>query len=204
MANKHPTASIQSSIIEADGEPLDLHNRYLAAFLAWIIPGAGHFYQRRYTKSAIFFLCIISSFALGMLVSNGRCVYASWNSVEKRWQYVLQAGVGLPALPAAYQAWRAKPLGHMAQDGFMAPPRSTDDLSKWNKETASGMDMGTLYTMIAGLLNMLVMYDAFAGPLPPPIPKPRGDKEGNDENEEAAAKTKPANADDKKLAAGTG
>ena len=204
MANKQPTASTQGSIIEADGEPLDLHNRYLAVFLAWIIPGAGHFYQRRYAKSAIFFLCIISSFALGMFVGGGRCVYASWNSVEKRWQYVLQAGVGLPALPAAYQSWRAKSLGPLAQDGFMAPPRSADDLSKWNAETASGMDMGTLYTMIAGLLNMLVMYDAFAGPLPPPLPKPRGDKDDTDENEQTASKTRPASGNDAKRAAGTG
>jgi hypothetical protein len=56
--------------------------------------------------------------------------------------------------------------------GFMSAPRGAADLDRWNFETASGFDMGTLYTMIAGLLNILVIFDAFAGPLPPPIPRP--------------------------------
>lgn len=177
MVSTKNTVARGDSVIMADGELLNLRNRYLAVILAWLIPGAGHFYQRRYAKSSIFFLSILSSFVLGMFVGGGRCVYASWNSVEKRWQYVIQAGVGLPAMPAAYQAYYGKP------GQFMAPPSSTDDLSKWNAETASGMDMGTLYTMIAGLLNMLVMFDAFAGPLPPPTPKPRGKNSVDDDKQ---------------------
>ncbi len=107
-------------------------------------------------------------------MSGGRCVYASWNETEKRWQYVLQAGIGLPAMPAAVQAWRARnnelPL---ISNSFMTGPQSTSDLDKWNEQTASGFDMGTLYTMVAGLLNVLVVFDAWAGPLPPPTPKKR-------------------------------
>ncbi len=92
----------------ADGEPLNLRNRFVAAILAWLIPGAGHYYQRRYLKSAIFFVCIISSFLIGIFVADMKCVYASWDGTEKRWQFALQAGVGLPVLPAAIQGWRAK------------------------------------------------------------------------------------------------
>ncbi len=180
MVSTKNTVTRGDSVIMADGELLNLRNRYLAVILAWLIPGAGHFYQRRYAKSSIFFLSILSSFALGMFVGGGRCVYASWNSVEKRWQYVIQAGIGLPAMPAAYQAYYGKP------GQFMAPPSSTDDLSQWNAETASGMDMGTLYTMIAGLLNMLVMFDAFAGPLPPPTTKPKGEKDSTGDDKKPA------------------
>lgn len=160
----------------ADGEPLDLRNRELAAVLAWLLPGAGHFYQRRYLKSAIFFIAIMSTFGLGMLVGGGRCVYASWNQVEKRWQYALQAGIGMPALPAAYQAYRISKGQLPAWGGFMAPPASLGVLSDWNAETSSGFDMGTLYTMIAGLLNILVIFDAWGGPLPPPVKPPRGSR----------------------------
>ncbi len=39
-----------------------------------------------------------------------------------------------------------------------------------------GFDMGTLYTMIAGLLNILVVFDAYGGPLPPPAKPQRGQK----------------------------
>ncbi|MEZ6136819.1 MAG: DUF6677 family protein [Pirellulaceae bacterium] len=190
--NTKPQAkTVQSSsaaagdVVMADGEPLNLRNRYLAAFLAWIIPGAGHYYQRRYFKAAVFFVCIISSFLIGMLVAGNRCVYASWNQTEVRWQYVLQAGIGLPAMPAAYQAWRIRsnedPIGT-----FMVAPRHTWTLDSWHRETASGFDMGTLYTMIAGLLNILAVFDAYAGPLPPPLPKSKSPKKGEDPDPESA------------------
>ena len=41
-------------------------------------------------------------------------------------------------------------------------------MDDWHKRTASGFELGTLYTMIAGLLNILAVYDAYGGPLPPP------------------------------------
>ncbi len=190
-----PTAS--KTTIYADGEPLDLRNRELAAFLAWLIPGAGHYYQRRYLKSIIFFTSIMSTFVLGMLVSGNRCVYACWNKVDARWQYVLQAGVGLPAMPAAYQAYRISKGMPVGLRGFMAPPTSVKDLSDWNDQSSSGFDMGTLYTMIAGLLNILVIFDAWGGPLPPPV---RPSKENDDEGKapepkpEGAATEQPSTA----------
>ncbi len=193
MAKTAAKAGNRDNIVIADGEELDLGSRHLAAVLAWLIPGAGHFYQRRYFKSAIFSISIFSSFVLGMFMAGGRCVYASWNETEKRWQYVLQAGVGLPAMPAAVQAWRvrnnAPPLFN---ETFMTAPKSTHDLDEWNRLTASGFDMGTLYTMVAGLLNILVVFDAWSGPLPPPVPKKRQrekDKEPLDEPTAEPAKS---------------
>ena len=40
-----------------------------------------------------------------------------------------------------------------------------DQLSAWYLALGRFFDIGTLYVTIAGLLNMLVVYDAFAGPL---------------------------------------
>lgn len=179
MANRTSTATNGDFVI-ADGEPLNLHNRYLAAFLAWLIPGAGHYYQRRTLKASIFFVAITTCFLIGVVISGGRCVYASWNGIERRWQFVLQAGVGLPAIPAGVQAWLKSNNKPTLLKGVYFPkhepalfssPDRVQQLDDWHKNTASGFEMGTLYTMIAGLLNILVMYDAFAGPLPPPKPK---------------------------------
>ena len=181
MAKTQAKADLRDEIIVADGEELNLRNRHLAAFLAWLIPGAGHYYQRRYFKSAVFSACILSSFLIGMLVAGNRCVYASWNETEKRWQYALQAGIGLPAMPAAFQAWRQR-NGHKPWGTFMVAPKNTGELDDWNKETASGFDMGTLYTMVAGLLNVLVVFDAYAGPLPPPASPKRKKNGENDES----------------------
>ncbi len=179
--NSSPRRTSLGDIVIADGEELNLRNRYVAAFLAWLIPGAGHYYQRRYLKSAVFFVCIMSTFLIGMLVAGGHCVYASWNGTEKRWQYVLQAGIGLPAMPAAFQSWRKSNQPQLGnRGGFMTAPDSVKDLDDWNDATASGFDMGTLYTMVAGLLNILVVFDAFAGPLPPPVPKDNKKRAGDD------------------------
>jgi hypothetical protein len=41
---------------------------------------------------------------------------------------------------------------------------NVDELAKWHKQYGTKFDMGTVYTMIAGLLNVLVIYDALAGP----------------------------------------
>ena len=40
-----------------------------------------------------------------------------------------------------------------------------DQLSLWYLQLGRFFDIGTLYTTIAGLLNLLVVYDAWAGPL---------------------------------------
>jgi hypothetical protein len=69
----------------------------------------------------------------------------------------------LPALLQTYlvRAGRAPLLG-----GIMAPPRDLRELNDWYKQLHRYLDLGTVYTMIAGLLNVLVVYDALAGPAP--------------------------------------
>lgn len=191
MAKRTTVNEPTGDIVIADGEPLNLYNPYLAAVLAWLIPGAGHYYQRRTFKAAIFFTAITACFVIGLIVSGGRCVYASWNGVEHRWQFILQSGIGVPAIPAAIQGWRKSNNKPALFKGLFFPkhepapfaaPDTVDKLDDWHKKTASGFELGTLYTMIAGLLNILVVYDAFAGPLPPPAPKKKGKPEDDKES----------------------
>lgn len=42
-----------------------------------------------------------------------------------------------------------------------------DQLAIWNKRLGRFFEIGTLYTMLAGMLNLLVIYDAFSGPMHP-------------------------------------
>lgn len=194
MASSPRNRAVNDNIVIADGEELDLRNRQLAAVLAWLIPGAGHAYQRRYVKSAIFCACILSSFLTGMFMADQKCVYASWNQTEKRWQFALQAGIGLPAMPAAYQAWKKRSGGEAFWGSFMSAPDHISDLDRFHKNTASGFDMGTLYTMVAGLLNVLVIFDAYAGPLPPPVPKKKNKSDSGTNEESNSNSSKPNNA----------
>ncbi len=207
---------------------IDLRDPLLAAFLAWLIPGAGHFYQRRWAKGVLYSVCILTTFIFGLFIGGGRVVYASWRNNDTRLPYVCQIGVGLPALPAIVQAVRTSgdtpkaPLWRFdGPEGFglMAPPRlpgqiipsgmigreltenllgtddyvrvrdarsgygpALDELSQWHHDLGGQYDLGTVYTMIAGLLNILAVWDAYGGPVGG-VP---------DEAEEADAKAKAA------------
>ena len=172
------------NVIQVDSQKIALKNRHLAAFLAWLVPGAGHFYQGRVTKGSLYLVCIMTTWILGFALGGGHVVYASWQPGDRRWHYVLQAGVGAAALPALVQGNHMRKMtvdGRTSKaykpkwGGFMAPPHrpviedQPDEVSAWYATYGAGYEMGTFYTMIAGLLNILVIYDAYAGPLAVPI-----------------------------------
>src|SRR4029453_16513667 len=109
-----------------DAEPtleIDLRDPYFAALLAWLWPGAGHLYQRRYAKGILFLVCILGTYFFGLALGEGKVVYASWNEVDKRWQYPLQLGVGLPAAPALAQTMLIRRGIDPILGGLIAPPR---------------------------------------------------------------------------------
>src|ERR1700748_2084581 len=91
----------------ANGEStveIELKDPRLAAFLAWLIPGAGHIYQGRTGKGILFFVCIVGTFIYGMYIGGGRGVYASTahgfsRAFLDRWPYICQVGVCLAAFP---------------------------------------------------------------------------------------------------------
>ena len=56
------------------------------------------------------------------------------------------------------------------------PRHSGGQLSLWQRRLGRFFDIGTLYTMLAGLLNLLVVYDAWAGPM---RPAPPDDEDGD-------------------------
>ena len=198
-------AATNDSLIEVDDQLVDLRNRPLAALLAWLIPGAGHFYQRRNTKGAIYFFSIVLTWVIGFSLGGYHVVYASWQNGDKRWHYVLQAGMGVAALPALVQSnhmndFTSTRNGWTRDDyeplwgGFMAPPHRpvaddvTDEVSAWYARYGAGYEMGTWFTMIAGLLNILVIYDAYAGPLGIPI---SGRRKEPDPTKSAQASSEP-------------
>ncbi|MEM1067914.1 MAG: DUF6677 family protein, partial [Planctomycetota bacterium] len=75
--------------------------------------------------------------------------------------------------------------------GFMAPPfrpvveSEADQVAAWYAQKGAGYEMGTWYTVIAGLLNILVIYDAYGGPLAVPISGRKKEKQEEDDEDEA-------------------
>nr|WP_123784701.1 DUF6677 family protein [Pirellula staleyi] len=163
-----PAAETSTPAPEAE-VVIDLKNPSVAAILAWLIPGAGHFYQKRYAKGVLFMSCILGTFFFGLVLGEGKVVYADqagpavrWYT---RWPYALQLGVGLPATPAILQSMRVSNGQEPILGGWMAPPVDDYELNQWTERLSLRFDVGRIYTMVAGLLNLLAIYDAFAGPV---------------------------------------
>lgn len=187
----------QGSTAPEDLIEIDLKEPWIAAILAWALPGLGHIYQGRTGKGILFFVCILGTFFYGLYMGNSKEVYAAvpWEQ-QYRWQYLCQLGVGLPSTPMLWQ--RSKALKDSNYEGFMAPPRrgqfeTKDDSgnisrqpserAKWTLDTHPYSEISTVYTVVAGLLNILVICDAAAGPLlisPHPDKKKKKDDSDDD------------------------
>ncbi len=164
--------------------PIPLKNRALAAFLAYLLPGLGHFYQGRIGKGVLYAVCILGLYGVGFALGQGYNVYWAWVNPLRdpenfRLYFLGQFWVGLPALPALIQAtWI-----HYGQDplfgGFMAAPVLHSTMSENTQEILAGIanqirglhdkqgklvEIGSIYTTVAGLLNVLAIYDAYEGP----------------------------------------
>lgn len=181
-------------------ESIPLKDPYWAAFLAWLVPGLGHLYQGRTAKAVLYFVCIMSTFSYGLYLGSdseygvGRVVYASWRPGDKRFFYLPQLGVGLPAMPAMVQAIAAR-NGKAPFGEFMAPPRlqrgehdihGRPSLHQLNRRMARYFELGTVYTAVAGLLNILAIFDAFAGPIVMPGKEDDKDSETEPNGESGA------------------
>ncbi len=169
-------------------EQVNLKDSSLAALLAWLMPGAGHFYQGRHGKGTLFLVCILGTFIYGLILGHGRCVYFQWYpSNMRRFSYVCQVGAGLPALPALMGTFRAnqgKTTLPLLGESYMPPrllegntplpykawdeprPRESvrSEYDQWSSDWNRAFELGTVFTMSAGLLNSLAIYDAWRGP----------------------------------------
>ncbi len=149
-------------------QTVSLRNPSLAALLAWLVPGAGHFYQGRTGKGILYAVCILGLYLMGMIMGEGKIVYWRWvnplNYPEKFCLYYLgQFFVGLPALPALIQS-TLQQYGHgPILWGFMAEPPQIV-LNGLQTRLGKLVEIGTIYTTVAGLLNILAIYDAYEGP----------------------------------------
>jgi len=151
--------------------PVPLRNPLKAAFLAWLFPGLGHFYQGRIGKGWLYAVSILSLYYLGFAMGEGNIVYWRWvnplNSPERFClHYVGQFFVGLPALPALIQGTLSYFGMSPILGGFMAEPAQLGlkGINALHPRLGKLVEIGTIYTTVAGLLNILAIYDAFEGP----------------------------------------
>ena len=159
----------------------------LAGLLSYLIPGLGQIAQGRVGKGVLFMVVLLGMFFLGQAMGHWRNVYMppvepnEQNPVRKplisvynRWHYAGQFWIGIAAWPAIYQFYNTDANGLPANGNgkgfwadFQRAPTSHGDESKLNAILTNDdktPDLGWVYTVIAGMLNILVIYDAVMGP----------------------------------------
>lgn len=196
-----------------DAEPRKLD--WLAALLSYLLPGLGQVLQGRVAKGVLFFVSLYTLFFYGMALGAMKNVWLPpRNAVDKmppvevglfgnavkmegamkalsyRPQFLGQFWIGAAAWPAVLQYLADadadnKPQGLPVIGRYMATPPE-DELQRLQRDGNKRWDLGWVYTLIAGVLNLLVIYDALAGPAvkdedepekakaPDPAAKPEG------------------------------
>jgi len=116
-----------------------LKNPLVAALLAFLLPGAGHFYQGRKFKAVIFSAGILTLFVWGMVLGHGQPVYSqlvlrSSSTLPQlsrkappqnfSYAYAAQVLIGIPALPALIQDFRFRRDDDTVN--FLAAPLNSD------------------------------------------------------------------------------
>jgi hypothetical protein len=108
----------------------------LAPVLGWIIPGAGHLIQRKWARGLLLMASVVILFVLGIAMG-GKIYHANTGDLLDMLGFVGDLGVG-----GLYAIGRGMDLGSTAIAYAVA-------------------DYGTKYIVIAGLLNVMSMVDAY-------------------------------------------
>jgi hypothetical protein len=108
-----------------------------ACLLAWLLPGAGHLYLRRPVKGFILMGAILSLFMLGLFLDARLQPYLSFDDPLAILRSLAQMAIGVPY-------FIARALGF---DAGMV--------------TSVTHEYGNTFTEVGGLLNILVVLDAY-------------------------------------------
>ncbi len=172
----------------------------LAGLLSYLVPGLGQIYQGRVSKGLLFMVCLYGLFFYGMYLGNWSNVYvrplitsnnAGYMRVVDRLPFAGQFPIGVAVWPAILQHNGVELPGRW-RDFMKTPPEDPDgrwkgkSLKELQSEGDKFWDLGWVYTIIAGMLNILVIYDAIAGPA---FVESEGEKDEDDKSrkEEAVA-----------------
>lgn len=108
----------------------------LAPIVGWLIPGGGHFIQKRWIRGVLLMVSIVAMFVLGVLME-GKV-------------YGINGGDLLDMLGF---------VGDLGAGGLYFVTRTMD----WGKGAIqlASADYGTKYIIVAGLLNVISAVDAY-------------------------------------------
>ncbi len=120
--------------------------QFVAPLLAWLLPGSGHWFLGYRRRGVLIASGVLGLYVLGLLIGSVGVV----NRRDAFWWYCGQVFAG-PATPML-DYWGAK----------HAPPDDPADDPGYTYATpsfAKVSEIGTLYTTLAGLMNLIAILD---------------------------------------------
>lgn len=166
----------------------------VAGVLAWVIPGAGHAFLGRWIRGAIIFLCINGLFWSGVYVGGVFTV----DPIKEKWWYMAQMCTGASGVYSLSRQ-AAQRAALVAEDRGLPPETPAE--RAWGRRNVSSSDVqqtvdrlaaekglalvdkgdqvARAYSGIAGMLNILCIFDALmlglmgrrGEPVPPRSPQ---------------------------------
>ena len=137
----------------------------VACLLAWIVPGAGHWYMGRRGRSLFFFVLVTLAFVLGA------SLHGRFSVLDRRQPFLsaMQVGACLGAGPmemfarsAVYGALVYRmPEEDDAGPGDLRRPKTAVGRTLRARNEAFDSAYGTAYLWTAGLMNLLLILDVF-------------------------------------------
>ena len=154
----------------------------LAGILTFLVPGLGQLSQGRTIKGILFSTSLFGLFFYGMWLGQWQNVYLTnkesggrpadprshihlMNCLTARPHFIGQFFIGMAAWPALYQ-YAHYDENEVANPRFGRFEREPSDekINELQRNDNKTWDLAWVYTVIAGVLNILVIYDAIAGP----------------------------------------
>ena len=127
-----PTSTTQSRPAAAPASTMSI----VAPALAWLIPGAGHFVQKRWIRGALLMFSVVAMFMFG-LAMKGKIYQQNAGDLLEILAFVSDLGTG-----GLYILSRMMDLG-------------------LNQISFATADYGTKFIAVAGLLNIISAVDAY-------------------------------------------
>jgi hypothetical protein len=131
---------------------------FLSCSLAWLVPGAGHFYLGKRRRAVVFFLVVLATFLLGIL-NEGRSYLMDRDQPLTILATLTNIATGPIELISRRATYRTLSYVLPEDENDPAAVRLLEAMRR--KVRVVTDEYGTTYLLAAGLMNILLILDAF-------------------------------------------
>ncbi|TFH60925.1 MAG: hypothetical protein E4G90_09785 [Gemmatimonadales bacterium] len=130
----------------------------VSCLLAWIIPGGGHYYLRKRSRALVFFLVVLATFLLGIL-NQGRSYLIDRDQPLTYLATFTNIATGPLELISRQMTYHRLVYSLPADENSQESARLLEAMRERVKIVTD--EYGTTYLLAAGLMNILLILDAF-------------------------------------------